>query len=93
MNTATMILSRLHFAISCSRNVERLFAASIGNNGLGLLELIQWQTDKLLLETLSERKINCRPRHSVQLKPSLGAQSPENGSFSNVRGRLRAVSV
>jgi hypothetical protein len=38
-------------------------------------------------------RCGCLTRHAVQIEPGLRPQSPKNGSFSNVRRRLSAISL
>jgi hypothetical protein len=37
-------------------------------------------------------ELHCKLGHAVQIEPSLRPRSPKNGSFSNVRRRLSAIS-
>jgi hypothetical protein len=38
-------------------------------------------------------ELHCKLGHAVQIEPGLRPQSPKNGSFSNVRRRLSAISL
>jgi hypothetical protein len=38
-------------------------------------------------------ELHCKLGHAVQIEPGLRQQSPKNGSFSNVRRRLSAISL
>ena len=37
--------------------------------------------------------LHCKPGHAVLIEPGLRSRSPENGSISNIRRRLSAISL
>ena len=44
-------------------------------------------------EPENSTSLHCKPGHAVLIEPSLRSRSPENGSISNIRRRLSAISL
>ena len=51
------------------------------------------EADRVRLAQTTDRAMHCMVGHAVTIEPGLRPQSPKNGSFSNSRRRLSAISL